>query len=167
MRHEELSGGACDSWRSPPQSGWRTACRHPPLEEHPTRALCSAPPPDLAWSLAGGGSIGNLSGHSPASALSPGKIMSVSMPSRNLFRKHGARHTIAATSRFAPHFFSACWAELPLVGQPPRARLPASKAPPAEHHWYAVIRNKHGWVMVSGLRSQLPGKLEIFQGSRP
>ena len=41
------------------------------------------------WSLAGGGSIGHLSGHSPASALFPEKITSVSMPSRNLSLKHG------------------------------------------------------------------------------
>ena len=41
------------------------------------------------WSLAGGGSIGNLSGHSLASALSPGKITSVNMPPRNLSFKHG------------------------------------------------------------------------------
>ena len=41
------------------------------------------------WSLAGGGSIGNFSGHNPASALFPEKITSVSMPSRNLSLKHG------------------------------------------------------------------------------
>ena len=41
------------------------------------------------WSLAGGGLIGNLSGHCPASALSPGKIMSVNIPPRNLFLENG------------------------------------------------------------------------------
>ena len=35
-------------------------------------------------SMTGGGLIGNLSGHCPASALSPGKIMSVNIPPRNL-----------------------------------------------------------------------------------
>ena len=41
------------------------------------------------WSMAGGGLIGNLSGHCPASALSPGKIMSVNIPPRNLSLKNG------------------------------------------------------------------------------
>ena len=41
------------------------------------------------WSMAGGGLIGNLSGHCPASALSPGKIMSINIPPRNLSFKHG------------------------------------------------------------------------------
>ena len=41
------------------------------------------------WSLAGGGLVGTLSGLSPASALSPGKIMSVNIPPRNLSFKHG------------------------------------------------------------------------------
>ena len=35
------------------------------------------------WSMAGGGLIGNLSGHCPASALSPGKVMSVNIPPRD------------------------------------------------------------------------------------
>ena len=41
------------------------------------------------WSMAGGGLIGNLSGHCPASTLSPGKIMSVNIPPRNLSLKNG------------------------------------------------------------------------------
>ena len=41
------------------------------------------------WSMAGGGLIGNLSGHCPASALSPGKIMSVNIPPRDLSLKNG------------------------------------------------------------------------------
>ena len=41
------------------------------------------------WSMAGGGLIGNLSGHCPASALSPENTRSVSMPSRNLSLKNG------------------------------------------------------------------------------
>ena len=44
---------------------------------------------DMRWSMASGGVIGNLSGHCPASALSPGKIMSVNIPPRNLSFKHG------------------------------------------------------------------------------
>ena len=35
------------------------------------------------WSMAGGGLIGNLSGHCPASALSPGKVMSINIPPRD------------------------------------------------------------------------------------
>ena len=42
------------------------------------------------WSLAGGGLVGNLSGLSPASALSPGKIMSVNIPPRNLSLKNSS-----------------------------------------------------------------------------
>ena len=87
-RHEELFGGACDSWRSPPRTWWRTTCRHPPLEEHPARALRS-PPRTRCWSLAGRGLVGNLSGHSPASALSPKKVMSINIPHRGLFLKNG------------------------------------------------------------------------------
>ena len=34
------------------------------------------------WSMAGGGLIGNLSGHCPASALS-GKVMSINIPPRD------------------------------------------------------------------------------------
>ena len=41
------------------------------------------------WSMVGGGLIGNLSGHCPASALSPGKFMSVNIPPRNLSLKNG------------------------------------------------------------------------------
>ena len=41
------------------------------------------------WSMAGGGLIGNLSGHCQASALSPGKIMSVNIPPKDLSLKHG------------------------------------------------------------------------------
>ena len=41
------------------------------------------------WSLASGGLIGSLFGHCPASALSPGKIMSVNIPPRNLSLKNG------------------------------------------------------------------------------
>ena len=37
------------------------------------------------WSMAGGGLIGNLSGHCPASALSPGRIMSINTPPRSLY----------------------------------------------------------------------------------
>ena len=87
----------------------------------PSRAMC--------WSMAGGGLIGNLSGHCPTSALSPGKTV--------------VRRTVAATFRFAPHSSSACWAQLTLVGQPQRVRLPALKAPPVRHRWYTVVRNKH------------------------
>ena len=43
----------------------------------------------MRWSMAGGGLIGNLSGHCPASALSPGKIMSIIIPPRNLSLKNG------------------------------------------------------------------------------
>ena len=39
------------------------------------------------WSMAGGGLMGSLSGHCPASALSPGKIMSVNIPPRDLSLK--------------------------------------------------------------------------------
>ena len=35
------------------------------------------------WSMAGRGLIGNLSGHCPASALSPGKVMSINIPPRD------------------------------------------------------------------------------------
>ena len=40
----------------------------------------------MRWSMAGGGLIGNLSGHCPASALS-GKVMSINMPPGNPSRK--------------------------------------------------------------------------------
>ena len=43
----------------------------------------------MRWSMAGGGLIGNLSGHYLASALSPGKIMSVNIPPRDLSLKNG------------------------------------------------------------------------------
>ena len=43
----------------------------------------------MRWSMAGGGLIGNLSGHCPASALSPVKIMSVNIPPRDLSLKNG------------------------------------------------------------------------------
>ena len=36
----------------------------------------------MRWSMAGGGLIGNLSGHCPASALS-GKVMSINIPPGN------------------------------------------------------------------------------------
>ena len=36
----------------------------------------------MRWSMAGGGLIGNLSGHCPASALS-GKVMSINIPPRD------------------------------------------------------------------------------------
>ena len=39
------------------------------------------------WSLASGGSVGNLSGLSPASTLSPGRIMSINIPPRSLSLK--------------------------------------------------------------------------------
>ena len=39
------------------------------------------------------------------------------------------RHTVAPAFRSGPHFFLACWAVLPLVGQPPQARSSASRAP--------------------------------------
>ena len=35
------------------------------------------------WSMASGGLIGNLSGHCPASALCPGKVMSINIPPRD------------------------------------------------------------------------------------
>ena len=41
------------------------------------------------WSLASGGSIGHLSGHSPASALFPERSTSVNIPSRNQSREYG------------------------------------------------------------------------------
>ena len=37
----------------------------------------------MRWSMAGGGLIGNLSGHCPASAISPGKVMSINIPPRD------------------------------------------------------------------------------------
>ena len=43
----------------------------------------------MRWSMAGRGLIGNLSRHCSASALSPGKIMSVNIPPRNLSLKNG------------------------------------------------------------------------------
>ena len=43
----------------------------------------------MRWSMAGGGLIGNLSGHCPASALSPGKVMSVNKTPRDLSLKNG------------------------------------------------------------------------------
>ena len=42
----------------------------------------------MCWRMAGGGLIGNLSGHCPASALS-GKVMSINMPPGNLSLKNG------------------------------------------------------------------------------
>ena len=41
----------------------------------------------MRWSMAGGGLIGNLSGHCPASALS-GKVMSINTPPRDLSLKN-------------------------------------------------------------------------------
>ena len=43
----------------------------------------------MRWSMAGGGLIGNLSGHCPASALSPGKVMSINIPPRDPSLKNG------------------------------------------------------------------------------
>ena len=95
------------------------------------------------WSMAGGGLIGNLSRHCPASALPPEKDRSVNIPPMYLSLKTAVRRTVAATFLFASHSSSACWAELTLAGQPPQVRLPALKAPPVKHRWYTVVRNEH------------------------
>ena len=121
------------------------------------------------WSPVSGGLIGNLSGYIPASALLPEKARAlVRLPGLKPGSKV-ARHTVTQEFRSGPHFFLACGAALPFVGQPPQARLPASKVPPAKHHWYTVIKNTHGLVIfkVLGLRSQLPAKREVFRGNQP
>ena len=59
---------------------WRSI-RLTPCTRLPLRTTC--------WSLAGRGLVGNLSAHSPASALSPEKIMSVNIPPRALSLKNG------------------------------------------------------------------------------
>ena len=97
----------------------------------------------MRWSMAGGGLIGNLPGHCPASALS-GKVMSINIPPGNPSLKIAVLRTVAATFQFASHSSSACWAGLTLVGQPPQVRLPALKAPPAMHHQYGMVRIEHG-----------------------
>ena len=43
----------------------------------------------MRWSMAGGGSIGHLSGHSPASALFPERSTGVNIPSQNQSREYG------------------------------------------------------------------------------
>ena len=96
------------------------------------------------WSMAGGGLIGNLSGHCLASALS-GKVMSINIPLGNpSLKKIAVLRTVAAMFQFASHSSSACWAELTLVGQPPQVWLPALKAPPAMHHQYKMVGIEHG-----------------------
>ena len=44
------------------------------------------------WSLAGGGPIGHLSGHNPASALFPKRSTSLNIPSRNQSWEYGDMH---------------------------------------------------------------------------
>ena len=80
-----------------------------------------------------------------------------------------ARHTVALVSRSGPHFFSACWALQALVGQSLQARHSTSRSSPAKLHWYTVIKNKHGWIIlkVVGLRSRLLVRLEVVRDNRP
>ena len=68
------------------------------------------------WSLAGGGLVGTLSGLSPASALSPGRIMSINIPPRSLSLKdNGAPYLCSDVSIRAALLFrllgrtDLCW----------------------------------------------------------
>ena len=69
-----------------------------------------------SWSMAGGGLIGNLSGHCAASALPPGKIMSVNIPPRDLsLKNNGAPYRCGDVSIRAALLFrllgrtDPCW----------------------------------------------------------
>ena len=137
---------------------WRSI-RLAPCARLPLQTRC--------WSLAGRGLVGNLSAHSPASTLSPAKVMSIQTLSRNfvpnnnrdLYRCGDVSIRAALLFRL-PGRTDPCW---------PAAVASAScpEGTPCETPLYTGSDMHRDGMMVSGLRSQSPGKPDIGQGSQP
>ena len=122
------------------------------------------------WSLAGGGLVGTLSGLSPASALSPRRIMSINIPPRSLFLKR-QWCTIPLRRHLSPDYIPFCPTGPcgPSLASCRRFGLLPRKSPLQNT---VVVRNtgiRESAISLEGMRLRLlsPGRPGLTLGNPP